>query len=144
MHVAIHCVRVARRGTRVAWLATLALHLGAAAACAQTGSIAFVQAGYAVPQTPQATVSVRYTAAQTAGNLNVVVIGFNDAVSHVAAVSDSLGNGYAVAVGPTVQSGIQTQVIYFAANIAAAAANANLVTVTFDQPVDFPDVRIAE
>ena len=40
--------------------------------------VAFMQANYAVPRTPQTTVTVTYTSAQTAGNLNVVVAGWND------------------------------------------------------------------
>src|SRR5882762_8261535 len=44
-------------------------------------AIAYVQKNYAVPQSPQAQVTVPFTAAQTVGNLNVVVIGWNDATS---------------------------------------------------------------
>ena len=61
-------------------------------------SIAFVQSTYAVPQTPQATVTVRYTGAQTAGNLNVVAIGWNDATSQVLTVTDTVGNTYVPAL----------------------------------------------
>jgi hypothetical protein len=115
---------------------------GSSSAGAQT--ISFVQSNYAVPQTPQSTVAVRYAAVQNAGDLNVAVIGWNDVVSHVVSVTDTSGNLYALAVGPTAQPGVQTQAIYYAANISAAAANANTVMVTFDRPADFPDVRIAE
>jgi hypothetical protein len=107
-------------------------------------SIAFVQAAYAVPQSPQATVTVRYPGAQTAGNLNVVLVGWNDATSQVASVSDASGNVYTRAVGPTVQPGIHSQAIYYAAGIAGAAANSNVVTVTFSTAVSYPDVRIVE
>ena len=107
-------------------------------------AITFRQRNYAVPQTPQTTVAVTYTAAQTAGNLNVVVIGWNNATSQVLTVSDTQGNPYLRVAGPTVQPGIQSQVIYAAASIAAAAANANTVTVTFNAAVSYPDVRIAE
>jgi hypothetical protein len=115
---------------------------GASRAAAQT--ISYVQGNYAVPQIPQATVTVSYTAAQHAGDLNVVVIGWNDVVSHVVSVADTRGNLYVLAVGPTVQPGIHTQAMYYAANIAAADAGANTVTVTFDRAADFPDLRIAE
>src|SRR5204862_7700296 len=47
-------------------------------ASATSDTIAFVQANYATPQTAQIAVAVPYTAAQTAGNLNVVVAGWND------------------------------------------------------------------
>jgi hypothetical protein len=107
-------------------------------------AIAFVQARYAVPQTPQTTVTLAYTGAQTAGNLNVVVIGWSNATSQVQSVSDSRGNSYALAAGPTVQPGIQSQAIYYAANIAASAASTNTVTVTFNAAASYPDLRIAE
>ena len=90
-------------------------------------AIAFVQRNYAVPQTVQTTVSVPFTSAQTAGNLNVVMVGWNDVTSHVLTVTDSRGNNYVRALAPTVQPGIQTQVIYYAAGIVASAANTNTV-----------------
>ena len=108
------------------------------------GSIAFVQANYAVPQTPQTTVTVTYTNAQTAGNLNVVVAGWNDSTAKIGSVTDSQGNAYVLAVGPTVQSGTATQAIYYAKNIAAAGANGNTVTVTFNTGAVYLDIRIAE
>ena len=46
-----------------------------------------------------------YKAAQTAGNLNVVIVGRSDATSQVSSVTDSKGNVYQLAVGPTVQTG---------------------------------------
>jgi len=106
-------------------------------------AISFVQVNAALPQTPQTTVTVVYAAAQVAGDANVVVIGWNDSTSHVLSVTDTRGNLYTPAVGPTVQSGIQQQVIYVAQNVAAAAAGANTVTVQFDTAVSYPDVRAA-
>ena len=64
--------------------------------------------------------TVTYTQAQLAGDLNVVVVGWNDSTAQIASVTDSKGNTYALAVGPTVQS-MATQAIYFAKNIVAAA-----------------------
>ena len=90
----------------------------AAPASAQT----FVQARYAVPQTPQSSVALAYSGAQTAGNLNVVAIGWSDSTAQVQSVTDSRGNSYALASGPIVQTGIQSQAIYYAANIASSAA----------------------
>src|SRR5438093_1329705 len=55
----------------LAVILTLAV-AGASPAAAQPGPIAFVQSNYAVPQSPQTTVTVLFPAAQTAGNLNVV------------------------------------------------------------------------
>src|SRR5262245_49394758 len=111
---------------------------------AAQAAIAFVQVNSATPQTNSTTVAIPFTAAQTAGNLNVVVVGWNDATAQVQSVVDSRGNVYLRAVGPTVMTGAATQSIYYAANIAAAPANGNTVTVTFSQAAAFADVRIAE
>ena len=88
--------------------------------------------------------SVKYTAAQNAGDLNVVAIGWNDSTSSVVSVTDSNHNTYLVAATATASTGNGTQVIYYAQNIAAAAAGANTVTVTFSTTVPWPDVRIVE
>ena len=87
---------------------------------------------------------VIYTKAQTAGNLNVVVVGWNDSTAQISSVTDSKGNVYALAAGPTAQTGTATQAIYYASNIAAAAASGNTVTVTFNTAAVYPDIRIAE
>ena len=55
-------------------------------------TIGFVQVKAATPQTASASVAVTYRAAQTAGNLNIVVVGWNDTTSTVNAVTDSQGN----------------------------------------------------
>jgi hypothetical protein len=91
-------------------------------------------------------VSVPFTAAQSAGNLIVVVVGWNDVTHSVASITDSKGNIYSPAVGPTVNAagGGLTQTIYYAKNIAPAAAGSNTVTVTFDGTTYYPDVRILE
>jgi chitodextrinase len=107
-------------------------------------AIAFVQVNSATPQSPTAVVSVPFAASQTAGDLNVVVVGWNDATATVQSVADTKGNTYVRAVGPTIVAGFASQSIYYAANIAAAAANTNTVTVTFNSPAVDPDVRIAE
>jgi hypothetical protein len=107
-------------------------------------SLGFVQVNFATPETPQSTVTATYTKAQTAGNLNVVVVGWNDSTAKITSVTDSHDNAYTLAVGPTVESGRATQAIYYAKNIAAAAANGNTVKVTFTTRAIFPDIRIAE
>ncbi len=81
-----------------------------------------------------------YPAAQTAGDLNVVVVGWNDNTATVQSVKDSAGNTYSLAIGPTTGTGMQ-QSIYYAANIAGGS---NTVTVTFSQAAAYPDVRILE
>jgi hypothetical protein len=52
----------------------------------------FVQAGSATPQTPQSSVSATYADPQTAGNTNIVAIGWNDVTANIASVNDSRGN----------------------------------------------------
>jgi fibronectin type 3 domain-containing protein len=109
-----------------------------------TPAISYVQDSSTVLDTIQTTVSVAYTAGQVAGDLNVVVVGWNDSTAEVAAVTDSIGNPYTLAVGPTVQSGLASQAIYYAPNIASAAAGTNVVTVTFASAATAPDIRILE
>ena len=57
----------------------------------------FVQLAYTCPQTPQSEVAVAYTNAQTAGNLNILAIGWNDQGAKITNVTDSAGNTYQVA-----------------------------------------------
>ena len=109
-----------------------------------SGAIAYVQGNYATPQTPQTTVNVKFNAAQVGGDLNVVVVGWNDSTATVRAVVDTTGNAYTRAVGPTVISGVESQSIYYAKSIASAAAGANTVTVTFSTAAVAPDIRILE
>ena len=104
------------------------------------GPISFVQVATATPRTPTASVPVAYTVAQTAGNLNIVVVGWNDTTSTVTSVTDSNLNQYALAVGPTAGTGVQ-QSIYYAKNIAGGT---NTVTVTFSKAAVFADVRTLE
>ena len=104
------------------------------------GTISFVQVKAATPQTASSSVALTYTAAQTAGNLNIVVVGWNDTTSTVSGVTDSKGNTYALAIGPTSGTGLR-QSIYYAKNIASGS---NTVTVTFNQAAAFVDIRILE
>jgi hypothetical protein len=103
------------------------------------GGIGFVQVKSAVA-TSGSSVSITYPAAQTAGNLNVVAVMWGDTTSTVSLVTDSKGNAYALAVGPTRASGLSSA-IYYAKNIAAGS---NTVTVTFNQTAGFPNVNALE
>ena len=103
-------------------------------------AIGFAQVAAATPQSPTAMVTVTYPGAQTAGDLNVVVVGWNDTTSTVQSVKDSAGNNYSLAIGPTSGTGLR-QSIYYAANIVGGS---NTVTVTFSQAAAFPDIRILE
>ncbi len=109
-----------------------------------TSLISYVQGNYATPQTSQTSVPVKFNVAQSAGDLNVVAVGWNDSTATVSAVTDTTGNAYTLAVGPTIISGVASQSIYYAKNIAAAAAGANTVTVTFSTAAKYPDIRILE
>jgi chitodextrinase len=117
---------------------------GTTQAAQQFKTIVFVQGNYATPQTNQSVVSVPYAGAQTAGDLNVAVVGWNDTVATINSVTDSQGNAYTLVVGPTQVSGTLQQAIYYAKNIAAAAANANVLTVSFNGAATSADIRILE
>ncbi len=93
-----------------------------------------------MPQTPQTAVGTAFSQAQTAGNLNVVVIGWNNATSNIVSVTDTAGNTYQLAA-PTTRRGTVSQAIYYAKNIVAGA---NTVNVTFNASTPYVDVRIAE
>ena len=90
-------------------LAALGFQAWPLSTAAQT--ISFVQRNYSVPQTPQSTVTVAFTGAQSAGNLNVVIVGWNDSTASVTSVNDSKGNPYSLAIGPTVRAGQASQSI---------------------------------
>ena len=142
---AVHCEEAGcfhqslRRGVLLA-VSCLVLALSAAAA----PTISYTQGNYAAPQSPQTSVTITFTAPQAAGDLNVVVVGWNDSTVAVSSVTDSKGNSYQGAVGPTIVSGLLSQAIYYAKNIVSAAAGTNVVTVRFSGAATFPDIRILE
>src|SRR5436853_2528309 len=129
----------ANRVLRLAFVLLALLCLVFPAMLHAAGTITYVQGNAADPQAPQTTVSIPFTAAQSAGNLNVVVVGWNDSNTTVTGVTDQKGNTYTRAVGPTAIPGVASQSIYFAKNIVAAAAGANIVTVTFASAAVYPD-----
>ena len=107
-----------------------------------TSAISFVQvsSGPSTIQSSNSSVAVPYGKAQTAGDLNIVVVGWGDSSSTISSVTDSQGNTYSLAVGPTSISNLQ-QSIYYAKNIAGGN---DTVAVTFNQTVAYPDIRILE
>src|SRR5579862_1328146 len=129
---------------RFAILTALLLGMVVFAATPSAAAISYVQGNYATPQSSPASVTVTFAGAQAAGDLNVVVVGWNDSSATVSSVTDSLGNVYSLAAGPTTISGVATQSIYYAPNIKAAGAGANVVTVAFSKAAAFPDIRILE
>ena len=100
-------------------------------------AIGFAQVASATPQSSIATVTVSFPQAQTAGDLNLVVVGWNDVSATVQSVTDSQGNPYTLAVGPTKGNAF-TQSIYYAKNIVAGS---NSVTVTFSKAAAYPDIQ---
>ncbi len=104
----------------------------------------FVQGNYATPQSNKSSVPITFTAAQRAGNFNVVIVGWNDTSAAVTAVTDTKGNVYSKAIGPTANPGALSQSIYYASNIAGANAGGNTVTVTFSPSAAYADIRVLE
>ena len=119
--------------------AIIALSFVLSAAPRLSAGVKFVQANYKTSNSASS-LTVPYASAQTAGNLNIVVVGWNDSTSVVRTITDSKGNSYLRAVGPTVGTKL-TQSIYYAKNIAAGS---NTVSVTFNTAVLYPDVRVLE
>ena len=97
----------------------------------------------AAPQTNQSSVPVTYTGAQTAGDTNILAIGWNNTTSTITSVTDSAGNTYQLAV-PTARGTGISQAIYYAPNIKAAPAGTNTVTVTFNTATPYVDIRATE
>ena len=85
-----------------------------------------------------------YTAAQKAGDLNVVVVGWSDSTAKITSVKDTKGNVYQLAVGPTLLNGVLSQSIYYAANIAAASGQRERSNCDVSPAAAYPDVRILE
>ncbi len=100
----------------------------------------FVQQNFATPQSPQSQVSAVYSNAQIAGNANLLAIGWNDTTASISTVGDSAGNFYHPAIS-TFRGNGMSQAIYFATNIPAGT---NAVTVTFNQPAAYVDLRVTE
>jgi len=90
--------------------------------------------------TNNASVTANFTNAQTAGNTNVIFVGFS-ASAVISGVTDTSGNTYNLVSGP---SGSVHLSCYVASNILAATAGANTVTVAFSVNSDFPDIHALE
>jgi len=103
-------------------------------------SVSFVQVASATPQGSNASVAVSYPRAQTSGNLNIVVVGWNDTTAKVSSVNDTRGNIYLLAAGPLKGTRL-TQSIYYAKKIATGT---NTVKVIFSPAAASPDIRIFE
>jgi hypothetical protein len=105
-----------------------------------SSQIVFVQVNAATPQSATSSVTVPFNVAENKGDLNIVVVGWNDTTATVQSVTDNLGNQYVLAAGP-IQGTRLTQSIYYAKNILGGS---NSVIVTFSEAASFPDVRVLE
>jgi hypothetical protein len=115
------------------------------------GAIAFVQAAeHNDPNGSDQTVEVTFDSQETAGDLNIVVVGwYDDTPLQAVTVTDSAGNVYRPA-GPAAaidkDSSPSTLAVYYAAGIdAGQATDPTAVTVSWGSAtVDQPDVWILE
>jgi len=76
--------------------------IGAAAPAA--AAINYVQGNDNVAD-PGTSRSVTFTGAQSAGNLNVIIVSWFNATTTVTSIADTQGNAYTLAVGPTLAPG---------------------------------------
>jgi hypothetical protein len=114
---------------------------GAYAYSPNVGGINFVQANSVqVNGIASSSVSAPFNLAQTAGDLNVVAIGWADTSATITSVTDTAGSTYTAAV--TTQGTGLTQAIWYAPNIANSGSNT--VTVRFNTGPSNPDLRILE
>jgi len=116
--------------------ATLLSHTAAA-------TISYVQVNSSVTKNT-GTLSAAYSSVQTAGDMNIVVIGWDSGSITVSSVTDSKGNSYKLAASYSNSSVGIAQSIYYASNIVAAAAGANTITVKLSGSTGYPDLRILE
>jgi hypothetical protein len=100
-----------------------------------------VQIATATPSGFATSASATFPRGQAALDLNVVVVSWGDATTAVKQVTDTAGNAYALAVGPTQIVGV-SQSIYYASGI--AGAERNTVLVDFALPVGRADVRAVQ
>lgn len=99
----------------------------------------YVQGNGATATAEIGSLVVAYPGAQSAADLNIVVVDWTGA-AQVASILDASGNSYVLLSG--TQSSNVSQSIYYAKNIAAAGSNA--VTVSFNTPVSGLVVRVIE
>ena len=106
-------------------------------------AVGFVQGAATSAQGPQSRIVTALASTQSADDLNVVFIGWENTEAHVTAVTDTTGNTYVLANEVSLP-GVATQVAYYAKRILPAAKRRNAVTVVFDAEAGRADVRVAE
>src|SRR5260221_7982450 len=72
----------------------------------------FVQSAYQDPQTPQTSVTVTFPAAQTAHDLNVIVVGWEDTTAGAPSAARSEPYSYSPWGGPTTTTGFSQYIFY--------------------------------
>lgn len=102
--------------------------------------IGYVQQNYSC-QSSATSVAAAMSSSETEGDMNVVAIGWGNTTSTVSSVTDSQGNTYRRSAGPTTNSGIGSQSLYYAPNIKGGS---DTVTVTFNTSTPYPDLRVLE
>jgi hypothetical protein len=107
------------------------------------GPITRVQSASNLATGTATSLAVTFSKAHQAGDLIVIAVGWTDTTYIVNTVTDSAGNTYHLAVGPTTYGADLTQSIYYAADIAASATGAK-TTVTFNGAASAVDLRAAE
>jgi hypothetical protein len=105
--------------------------------------IAPKQQNFSAVEGNQSTVSTTYIDAQTAGNTNIVAIGFQSEKEKIVSVSDDKGNAYDLVALAQGEQNLK-QAIYYARNIAGADPGKNTVKVAFSGDTLRPDLRITE
>ncbi len=91
---------------------------------------------------PNSGTTATFTAAENAGDLNVVIVGWGDQVSSVSSVTDSNSNTYVLA-GTSGGEGV-SEAIYYAKNISVSTTTTPTVTVNFVHALATGDVRVLE
>ncbi len=91
---------------------------------------------------PNSGTSATFTGPETAGDFNVVVVGWPDQTSSVLSVTDDNSNTYILA-GTSGGQG-DSEAIYYARNISVSTTTTPTVTVNFVQALGSADVRVLE
>jgi len=107
------------------------------------GLFNFVQTNATFFDGSTSSLGVAFTNAQTLGNINIVVVSWNDATATIQSVSDTAGNSY-IAGSSTVRGTGLSQAIYYAANIPSSVENGNTITVNFAQSALIPFLQVFE
>jgi RHS repeat-associated protein len=81
---------------------------------------------------------------QSARNLNLVVVWWKDISTQLPLVTDSAGNIYSLAIGPTINPNGFSVAVFYAKDIVGATAGTNTVTATFPVAVASPGLQVGE